>query len=67
MVAYALAGTMAIDFEEEPLGEEKAGPKLLLLAFELIFSNSGFCSRQIQVLICIDLIHVLSVVCVCVL
>lgn len=38
--------------------------KLLLLGFELIFSNSGFCFRQIQVIICIDLIHVLSVVCV---
>lgn len=25
VVAYALAGTMDIDFEEEPLGEGKAG------------------------------------------
>lgn len=44
VVAYALAGTMAIDFEEEPLGEEKADLKLLLLDLELTFNNSGFCS-----------------------
>lgn len=49
VVAYALAGTMAIDFEEERLGEEKAGLKPLLLGLELIFSNSGFCFRHIQV------------------
>lgn len=41
VVAYALAGTMAIDFEEEPLGEEKADLKLLLLDLELTFNNSG--------------------------
>lgn len=44
VVAYALAGTMAINFEEEPLGEERPGLKLLLLELELTFSNSGFCS-----------------------
>lgn len=42
VVAYALAGTMAIDFEEEPLGEEKAGLNLLQLDLELTFSIGLF-------------------------
>lgn len=35
VVAYALAGTMAIDFEEEPLGEERAGPETASVGFRV--------------------------------
>lgn len=41
VVAYALAGTVAINFEQEPLGEERAGLNLLLLDLD-------FCSDALK-------------------